>query len=53
MSFRVEGFLVAGADTDTFTLASTSDPGVEITASLGGAQPQVVNVSPTVFEWSP
>lgn len=52
MSFRVEGFLVAGADTDTFTLASTSDPGVEITASVGGAQPQVVNASPTMFEWS-
>jgi hypothetical protein len=51
-SFRVEGFLVAGTDTDTFTLTSTSDPGVEITAALGGAQPQVVNTSPTTFEWS-
>ena len=52
MSFTVSLFVVGDPGVETFFLRSASDPGVEVTAQIGGAQPQVVNQSQTLFSWS-
>ena len=44
-------FLVAGPGVDEFYLSSASDPGVEVTAAIGNAEPQVVNATQTPFVW--
>lgn len=51
LEWSVSLFLVAGQGISTLSLTSTSDPGVEVTAALGDAQPQVVNSTETLFVW--
>lgn len=53
MSFTVNAYLVADPGISTFYLRTTSDPGVEVTAQVGNAVPQVVNQTNTLFSWNP
>lgn len=53
MSFTVQLYLAATGDLDAFYLSSTSDPGIQVTAAIGTAVPQVVNPAQTLFPWQP
>ncbi len=52
LDFSIELFLAADAGIETFFLRSASDPGVEVTAQIGSAQPEAVNQAQTPFSWS-
>ncbi|RKP46842.1 hypothetical protein D7S89_15890 [Trinickia fusca] len=53
LQFSVDLYLVAQLNTQMFSLRSRSDPGVQITAKVGNAQPLVVNQNFTPFYWNP
>jgi hypothetical protein len=53
LTFAVSLYLVAEAGIDTFYLKSVSDFGLEVTAQLGGGEPQIVNQTRTLFAWDP
>ncbi|MBN3816236.1 hypothetical protein G3N57_06225 [Paraburkholderia sp. Se-20369] len=53
LQFNVTLYLAAQSGISTFALRSRSDPGVQITAQVGFAQPQVVNQTYTLFYWNP
>lgn len=53
LSFSVALSLVADPDVEAFFLRSSSDPGVQVTAQIGDAVPQVVNLTDTLFAWDP
>lgn len=53
LTFRARMFLVGNDGVQLFYLRSFSDPGVEVTASVGNSIPQVVNLSQTLFSWNP
>jgi len=53
LAFGLELYLVGGTGISTFYLRSSSDPGVEVTAAIGGSVPQTVNESQTLFSWNP
>jgi hypothetical protein len=48
LGFTLDLFLSAGTE-QTFEVSSRSDPGVEVTLSVGGTAPQVVNETGTMF----
>lgn len=52
LTFQLTAYLVAGADIKTFYLRSTSDPGVMVTATIGGSLPLLVNATQTLFNWN-
>lgn len=51
ITFSVPLYLAADEDIEMFLLQSYSDPDIQITAQVGDALPQVVNMTPTVFAW--
>lgn len=53
MSFTVQLYHAATGELDIFYLSSTSDPGIQVTAAIGDAVPQVVNQAQTLFPWQP
>ena len=53
LTFLLSAYLVGAPNIETFYLASSSDPGVEVTAAIGNGLPQFVNQSQTLFAWYP
>ena len=53
LSFQVGAYLAADPSVQMLYLQSLSDPGVQITASIGNGMPQVVNQTATLFSWHP
>jgi hypothetical protein len=53
LSFSISLFLAADAGVSDFYLRSSSDPGVQVSAQVGNAQPQVVDQTDTLFAWAP
>lgn len=53
IAFSFSLYLVAGADVETFSLRSESDPGVEVAAQVGDSVSQVVTQTQTLFAWNP
>ena len=53
LEFTLSAYLVASGPVSPFSLASTSDPGVLVTATVGDGSPIVLAQTPTPFEWTP
>ena len=52
LAFTLSGYLVGAPGIDTFYLKSNSDPGIDVMVQIGSAQPQTINQTNTLFQWS-
>lgn len=53
LSFNASLYLVTPEPVSVFSLTSSSDPGVLVSASIAGAAPEPLNPTPTQFAWAP
>lgn len=51
--FAIAAYVVASQPLSFFSLTSTSDAGVVVTAAVGGAEPVALGEAPTPFPWTP